>query len=120
MMTREEKIEQNHIKRQKQLKIYSILSLGSVLLIVSLSIGGFTIASRAQDKEETVLYKYYTSIEVRYGETLQDIAENYFCQSKYRDYEHYIAEVMQINSLYHREISPGSYLIIPYYSSEFK
>ena len=96
------------------------MSVFTVILILTLSIGGFAIGSKAQDKDEVILYKYYTSIEVKYGETLYDIAEAYFCEDRYNDYRHYISEVMYINGLYHEEVSPGTYLVVPYYSEEFK
>ena len=92
----------------------------SFLLIVTLSVGCFAIGSRAQNNEETILYKYYTNIEVQYGQTLWDIADTYFCEEKYEDYNHYIFEVMQLNGLYDENIPAGYYLMVPYYSSEFK
>lgn len=92
----------------------------TVILILTLSIGGFAIGSQAQDKDEVILYKYYTSIEVKYGETLYDIAETYFCEDKYDNYKHYISEVMYINGIYNEEVSPGTYLVVPYYSEDFK
>ena len=96
------------------------MTVFTVILILTLSVGGFAIGSRAQDKDEVILYKYYTNIEVKYGETLYDIAKNYFCESKYDNYKHYISEVMYINGLYHEEVSPGTYIVVPYYSEEFK
>ena len=96
------------------------MTVFTVILILILSVGGFAIGSKAQNKDEVVLYKYYTSIEVQYGETLYDIAETYFCEDKYDSYKHYISEVMYVNGLYHEEVSPGTYLVVPYYSAEFK
>lgn len=120
-MTRSERrIKNNRIRRQRQLQRNILMTIFTVLFILTLSIGGFAIGSKAQDKENVVLYKYFTNIEVQYGESLWDIAETYFCESKYDNYEHYISEVMQINGMYSEEISAGSYLIVPYYSVEFK
>lgn len=120
MTTNERRIRNNKIRRQRQLRRNIMITIITAVLIVIFSIGGFTTYSKAQDKESVVLYKYYTNIEVKYGETLWDIAETYFCEDKYKNYEHYITEVMQINGLYNEEVSAGSYLIVPYYSSEFK
>ncbi len=120
MTASERRIYNNKIRRQRQLRRNIMLTIFTVVLILTLSIGGFAIGSRAQDKEEVVLYKYYTNIEVQYGETLWDIAGRYFCEDKYDDYEHYIPEVMYVNGMYDEDISAGSYLIVPYYSSEFK
>lgn len=120
MTASERRIRNNKIRRQRQLRRNVMLTIFTLVLILTLSIGGFAIGSKAQDKDSVVLYKYYTNIEVKYGETLWDIADIYFCEDKYDDYEHYISEVMHINGLYNEEISAGSYLIIPYYSVEFK
>lgn len=120
MTASERRIRNNKIRRQRQLRRNIIMTIFTFLLILTLSVGGFAIGSKAQDKENDVLYKYYTNIEVQYGESLWDIADTYFCEAKYDNYEHYISEVMQINGLYNEEISAGSYLIVPYYSAEFK
>jgi len=120
MTASEKRIRNNKIRRQRQLRKNIMMFIITAVFIVIFSIGGFTTYSKAKDKESVVLYKYYTNIEVQYGESLWDIAENYFCEDKYKNYEHYISEVMQINSLYSEEVSAGSYLIVPYYSSEFK
>ena len=120
MTASERRIRNNKIRRQRQLRRNIIMSVFTVILVLTLSIGGFAIGSKAQDKDAVILYKYYTNIEVQYGETLWDIADAYFCEEKYNNYEHYIAEVMQINGLYSEEVSAGSYLIVPYYSVEFK
>lgn len=120
-MTRSERrIYNNRIRRQRQLRRNILMTVFTFVLILTFSIGGFAIGSKAQDKDEVILYKYYTNIEVSYGETLWDIADRYFCEEKYRSYEHYISEVMQLNGLYDEEVSPGSYLMVPYYSVEFK
>ena len=120
MTASERRIRNNKIRRQRQLRRNIILTIFTILFIFTLSIGGFAIGSKAQDKEEVVLYKYYANIEVQNGDTLWNIAERYFCEDKYDDYEHYISEVMYVNGIYNERISAGSYLIVPYYSSEFK
>ena len=94
--------------------------LFSIVLIFSLSVFGFAIGTNAKDQTQHTLYKYYTNIEVAYGQNLWDIAKIYFCSDKYDDYNHYISEVMYLNGLYDDNISAGSYLIVPYYSTEFK
>ena len=120
MNASEKRIRNNKIRRQRQLKRNIMMLIFTSVLVLTLSIGGFAIGSKAQDKEELILYKYYTNIEVQYGETLWDIANTYFCEEKYRNYNHYVSEVMQINGLYSEEVSAGTYLIVHYYSAEFK
>ena len=120
MTASERRIRNNKIRRQRQLRRNVFAGTFILMLILVFSIGGFSIGIKTQAKESVVLYKYYKNIEVQYGETLWDIADTYFCEERYKDYEHYIAEVMYINGLYNAEVSAGSYLIIPYYSEEFK
>ena len=85
-----------------------------------ISIGGFALGAKAQDKEDVILYKYYTNVEVQYGDTLESIGEEYFCSDKYKNMKDYLADIMLVNGIYDEEVLPGSYLIVPYYSVEFK
>ncbi len=119
-MKSENRIQKNKIRRIRQLRRNLAMLFFSIVFIISLSVGGFALGAKAQDKEEIILYKYYTNIEVQYGENLEDIAKTYFCPEKYKDYNDYISEVMLVNGLYCEEITAGSFLIVPYYSSEFK
>ena len=120
MTSRERRIRNNKLRRQRQLRRNLFLGLGTIIFIFTLSFGNFVITSEAQSKEEVVLYKYYTNIEVSYGETLWDIADTYFCEERYDSYNDYINEVIYLNKLCDDNITAGSYLIVPYYSTEFK
>lgn len=117
--------KKNHLSAQTQLNRNTMLnrtlalSLLSLVLIATLSLGCFRIWSQAQAKDEVQLYKYYTSIEVEYGDTMWDIASRY-CSRPYNDYNAYINEVMRINRMLEPEIKAGNTLIVPYYSSELK
>lgn len=120
-MTKSDKrIYNNKLRRQRQLRRNMVITMFTAILILMLSVSCFTFGSKAQDKSEVVLYKYYKNVEVQYGETLWDIAKTYFCEDKYDDYKHYISEVMLINGIYNETVSAGSFLIVPYYSAEFK
>lgn len=119
-MNSERRIRNNRIKRQRQLRRNIVMICFTLVLVFSLSIGGFAFGAKAQDKEEVILYRYYTNIEVQYGMNLEDIAEEYFCENKYQNMKDYISEIMMINGMYDDEILPGSYLVVPYYSVDFK
>ena len=43
-----------------------------------------------------------------------------FCSDKYKNIKDYLADIMLVNGMYDEEVLPGSYLIVPYYSVEFK
>ena len=106
-------------KSRRTIKRAIVLSVFSLLLVISLSLGCFSIWSKAQDKDEVQFYKYYTNIEVKYGDTMWDIAARY-CDDHYADYHSYIDEVMRINRMLEPELKAGSSLIVPYYSVELK
>lgn len=67
----------------------------------------------------SVRHKYYTSVEIKSGSSLWEIAEEYMTE-EYDSVEDYIKEVKQINHLTEDLIYEGAYLCVPYYSSEIK
>ena len=77
------------------------------------------LISSAHTADAEQSYKYYTSISVAYGDTLTSIAGEYM--DEHYTLEEYISEVRQINHLSEdASIDAGSYLVVPYYSSEWK
>lgn len=69
--------------------------------------------------QNSIRYKYYTSIEVSEGSSLWEIAETYMTE-EYDSIEDYINEVKQINHMKNDLLYGGSYICVPYYSSEYK
>ena len=55
MTASERRIRNNKIRRQRQLRRNIIMTIFTFLLILTLSVGGFAIGSKAQDKENDVL-----------------------------------------------------------------
>ena len=110
--------KQSRKKRRVQFNKILSLSVFSFVLIAALSIGCFGTWSQARDMDKPQSYKYYTNIEVQYGETLWDIASRY-CGDSYLNYDAYINEVMIINRMAEPKLTAGSYLIVPYFSTEF-
>lgn len=92
-----------------------------LLLLVLLFPTAAVLATKvqAESMEHSVSYKYYTSIQVKRGDTLWDIAEKYRT-SEYHDIGSYIDEVKKINHLSGSKITDGMYLCIPYYTTEYK
>lgn len=107
----------NKKKRQRQLKrnisLVTVMAILTIIFSVTLS----SIFAIAESHESDRLYKYYTSIEVKYGETLWSIAKEYINNDHYSGIPAYIKEVMKINSLPDDNIRAGQYLIVPYFSS---
>lgn len=103
-------------KRQRKLSLAVLLCV-AVAAAAAIS---FSMANTAEaGTPESSRYKYYTSIQIEPGSSLWDIAEKY-ASSEYESLEAYIQEVRQINHLDEDTIYAGSYLCIPYYSSEYK
>ncbi len=69
--------------------------------------------------QNSIRHKYYTSVEIKQGNSLWKIAEEYMSE-EYDSIDDYIKEVKQINHLTEDLIYEGAYLCVPYYSSEIK
>ncbi|HKM33288.1 MAG TPA: LysM peptidoglycan-binding domain-containing protein [Lachnospiraceae bacterium] len=109
----------NKIKRMRLIRRRFILLSLTIILVLVLSISYHAILSEANTGDEETNYKYYTSVEVNYGESLWSIAEAHI-GSEYASAKDYIHEVMEINHLEDEYVSAGQYLVIPYYSTDFK
>lgn len=67
------------------------------------------------EHQEAPVYKYYTSICINDGDTLERIARERYTID-FESVEAYIKEVKFINHLKSDELIAGGYLIVPYYS----
>ncbi len=115
----ERRIQNNKMKRQRELKKQIIIMIVTFCMI---TIFAFTFGSSfSKAKEVTTerqVYKYFTSIMVKSGDSLSSIAaEN--MSKEFKSIEHYVNEIKHINSLEDDTIHVGQYLVIPYYSVEF-
>ena len=105
-------------------KLLILLAVLTALLVGF--IGGSVVTANAKTHQEeskvqenTVRYKYYTSVYITRNMTLWDIADDYMSE-EYSDKRAYIDEVMKINQLTSDKLSYGSTICVPYYSSEYK
>lgn len=107
-------------KKQLHRKNRHSTSLLLLLLIpVLAAVALLTTQAQAENRNQPASYKYYTSIQVKGGDTLWEIAEQYRTE-EYSDIPSYIEEVKEINHLSTSQITDGMYLCIPYYTSEYK
>lgn len=90
------------------------------LFIFSVGVAFFAarIFANAQTSNDVQYYKYYTSIVVYPGDTLESIAEEY--GDHFDSDSAFIKEVINTNHLNDADIRPGVSLIVPYFSTEFK
>lgn len=118
MKAEERRIRNNRIRRTRQLR--RRIFIACVTLFLSLGIGlGCSFFSSAQDEDHAVSYKYFTSVMVQHGDTLSSIAADYM-DEHYDSIDSYITEVRMTNHILDDEICAGEYLIVPYYSTEFR
>ena len=100
---------------KKRLLISGIII--TVMLFAFLTLDNFVNVSATNDKEN--LYKYYTSYEIQPGDTLTSIAQKYTVNSDVSVSE-YIDELKKDNRLATDKITSGKYLVVSYYSNEYK
>lgn len=95
--------------------VFAVCFIFVVLLFVNHTV------SKASAGEDTLYFKYYTTIEVQPADTLTSIANQYSDDIHYDSVAEYIDEVLFINHIDDADqIQAGTFLTVPYYSSEFK
>ena len=85
----------------------------AITLTFSLS-SSFTTNAKS-NHEEKKLSKYYTTVEVKNGDTLTSIAKEYYCYTEYKNLDDYMLEIMELNRLESSTIHSGCYLKIAYF-----
>lgn len=107
-------------RRVAQLRKRLLISCIAVMIafVSLLTITGLKNVS-ATNNSENPIYKYYTSYEVQPGDTLTSIAQKYTVNSDVSIAE-YIREVKKNNELVSDRITSGKYIVISYYSDEYK
>lgn len=88
-----------------------------MVMIGSGFFGRSLMEAMAEDDDFSNYQKYYTSIEIKEGDSLWTIAKKYSSNSG-KTTEDYIKELKQMNQLGEDTIHTGSYLTVSYYSDE--
>ncbi len=107
------------IRRQREIRRRFILAGVAVVLVLVFTLSYHALISHANTEMENITYKYFTSIQIKAGDTLWSLADTYADSVHYASREEYIAEVMNINHMTSEDIYTGNYLIVPYYKAEF-
>lgn len=91
------------------------IAITVVAILVGIVIGNTVLsASTSSATTEHTKELYYTSVEVKEGDTLWTIAEAYM-SAEFVDLNTYVDEIKEVNGMYNDTIHTGSYLIVPYY-----
>ena len=86
----------------------------AVIAFFGTSNGSGKVSAHDDRPESSGSRKYYKSIEVKAGDTLWNIAEEYMDES-YHSVNEYMNELIEINQLGSGKIHEGCYLTIVYY-----
>ncbi|MBP3736639.1 MAG: hypothetical protein J6I56_06425 [Lachnospiraceae bacterium] len=84
------------------------------------------IRSFAREEDPGIRYKYYSSIQIPYGESADSIIASHFDAEHFASLREFRNEVLQINHLQaigteiYPHISAGDALILPYYDADFR
>lgn len=97
--------------RYRRLRLVFVVVLIMIMVLSSVVIVDAALGRNASSAR----YKYYTSIEIKQGDSLLSIADQYMTAG-YKNKEAYVNEVMSINGLDDTTIHAGEYLTVPYYS----
>lgn len=95
--------------------LMSVAGTVLLILILSLVIKGF--ASNASNADKDQKCKYFKTIMIEYGKTLDDIAEEYYDPVYFDSVQSVKNEIMDVNHISQYSAMPGGYIIyVPYYS----
>ena len=105
--------------RRRQLIARRICFMLSVLICSTiLAFGASIMVTNAKTISNDTYYKYFTSVQVEEGDTLYSLAEEY--GDYFESDKAFINEVKYANHLIEDTIYSGSYLVVPYYSTEYR
>lgn len=94
--------------------------LAAALAIVICTAAGFcSLLGTSSEASVDADYKYYTSVEIKNGDTLWDIASKYITD-EYSSLQEYVAEVKELNGLSSDNIRSGQSIVVPYYSRDIE
>lgn len=101
------------------------LRLLLLAMIFSGLVGGFCVMTGASSRPVQPSWKYYTTVTLADGESLEDLAGRYGDRTHYDSAGQYVEEVCEINGIpYDTEkvpdLRPGTRIVIPYYSTQYK
>lgn len=97
-----------------RLALYSLVTTITLIIMMIFMLHSGPVLNAQTDH---VNAKYFTTIEVKSGDTLWEIAKEYRTV-EYASMEDYLDEVKEINHIVGDEIISGGYLTIPYYAEE--
>lgn len=94
-------------------------SLIVILLMILAFCSGFfghtLLNARAEEQDAQGLNRYYTSVQLRQGDSLWELAEQY-CEGSPYSRSEYVEELKRMNGLKSEQIHSGEYLTVVYFA----
>ena len=113
----EQRIINNRTRRERELKRRILIFTFSLILFIIAAILTFSIKSVASDGSEAPLYKHYVSVQIEAGDSVYDLAREYYSEG-YDSYDSLMDEIIFINNLSDESVlKTGNYLVIPTYKN---
>ncbi len=120
-MTREEfrkaRREQT-LKEQNTMRKRILIFCLTLIVMFCMGVVFGTLLARAEETEAEQMHKYYTNIQIRKGDTLWSIADEYMDDEHYKNRQEYILEVMRMNHMTDSRLTAGKRRIVPYYAEK--
>lgn len=111
MRTHSHNNKNTQIRRRKKYRIKSKFRfITSVVIMLGLVISGFN-AVTGMDKSLALTKPQYTQVEVSYGDTLWNIANEY--KSNSTDTRKAVYEICKINDISAEDLTPGMIISVP-------
>ena len=110
------KANESLARRAQKVQMEKRLIVVIGIIVISLGILlGSSISAFASAREKARIHKYYTSIQLRQGDSLWELAVEY--ASTDQSEQEFIDEVCEVNGISESNIlHSGQYLVVPYYS----
>ena len=110
------KANESLARRAQKVQMEKRLIVVIGIIVISLGILlGSSISAFASAREKARIHKYYTSIQLRQGDSLWELAGEY--SSTDQSEQEFIDEVCEVNGISESNIlHSGQYLVVPYYS----
>ena len=97
-------------KLKKAVVTFAVFAIITMTFALSSS-----FVTNAKSNHTTPKKKYYTTVEIKNGDTLTSIAKKYYYKKEYKNLDEYMNEIMELNRLESTTIHSGCYLKIAYF-----
>ncbi len=114
--SRREAVKKQQKERQKMFLIFCL----TILLMFGIGVGFGTLLTRAEATASESCHKYYANIEIRRGDTLWRIADDYMDPVHYENRTEYLNEIMELNGMVNTRLISGQKIIVPYFSESLQ